>query len=136
MIGSAAASAEGDFAIVLDKPLEPGDYQISLRSTGPGEAVANSAETAIVSVPENAGGEVLAMVEEPGKPAELISVPEAAEPGPTGAASRRRGDAATGRPPPTRRQRKRRRPLPGSSKEQVHPRRQSRRCSLPQRHRR
>jgi len=32
-------------------------------------------QTAVVSVPKNAAGQVLAMVEEPGKPAELLTVP-------------------------------------------------------------
>jgi len=79
VLGSTAATGEGDFAVVLDRPLRPGDYQITLRSKGPGKAVVSSAETAIVSVPEGVGGEVLAMVEEPGKPAEMISIPEPAK---------------------------------------------------------
>src|SRR5690606_8881836 len=40
---------------------------------------ATSEQTAVVSVPEKAGGQVLAMVEEPGKPAELLTVPEPEE---------------------------------------------------------
>ncbi|TGV95595.1 peptigoglycan-binding protein LysM, partial [Mesorhizobium sp. M2D.F.Ca.ET.145.01.1.1] len=47
---------------------------IALRSTV-GTVVTASAQTAVVSVPANAAGQVLAMVEEPGKPAELLTVP-------------------------------------------------------------
>lgn len=76
VLGEAKAGADGAFAIVLDDPLKPGDYQIVLRSTAPDSVVATSEQTAVVSVPEKAGGQVLAMVEEPGKPAELLTVPQ------------------------------------------------------------
>jgi len=79
VIGAAVAGADGDFAVVLDKPLKPGDYQIVLRATAPDNVVATSTETAVVSVPSEPGGQVLALVEEPGKPAELITVPKPAE---------------------------------------------------------
>jgi nucleoid-associated protein YgaU len=76
VLGETTAGADGAFAIVLDDPLKPGDYQIVLRSTAPDNVVATSTQTAVVSVPEQAGGQVLAMVEEPGKPAELLTVPK------------------------------------------------------------
>lgn len=76
VLGETKAGPDGTFAIVLDDPLKPGDYQIVLRSTAPNSVVATSEQTAVVSVPEKAGGQVLAMVEEPGKPAELLTVPE------------------------------------------------------------
>ncbi|GAA2863088.1 nucleoid-associated protein YgaU [Aminobacter niigataensis] len=79
VIGAAVAGADGDFAVVLDKPLKPGDYQIVLRATAPDNVVATSTETAVVTVPSEPGGQVLALVEEPGKPAELITVPKPAE---------------------------------------------------------
>ena len=78
MIGSATAGADGDFAVVLDDPLKPGDYQIVLRATAPDNVVAMSVETAVVSVPETPEGQVLALVEEPGKPSQMITVPRAA----------------------------------------------------------
>ncbi|PWK75619.1 LysM peptidoglycan-binding domain-containing protein [Aminobacter sp. AP02] len=79
VIGAAVAGADGDFAVVLDQPLKPGDYQIVLRATAPGNVVATSTETAVVSVPSEPGGQVLALVEEPGKPSELITMPKPAE---------------------------------------------------------
>jgi nucleoid-associated protein YgaU len=75
VIGSATAGADGDFAVVLDDPLKPGDYQIVLRATGPDNVVAMSVETAVVAVPETPEGQVLALVEEPGKPSEMITLP-------------------------------------------------------------
>ncbi|MER9843950.1 LysM peptidoglycan-binding domain-containing protein [Mesorhizobium australicum] len=80
VIGSTVAAPDGAFVIVLEDPLKPGDYTIALRSTV-GAVVTASAQTAVVSVPANAAGQVLAMVEEPGKPAELLTVP-ASEPKP------------------------------------------------------
>ncbi|UDL91470.1 LysM peptidoglycan-binding domain-containing protein [Mesorhizobium sp. PAMC28654] len=77
VLGSTVAGADGAFVIVLDDPLKPGDYTITLRSTAPDKVVIASAQTAVVSVPANASGQVLAMVEEPGKPSELITVPTA-----------------------------------------------------------
>ena len=76
LLGEAKAGADGTFAIVLDDPLKPGDYQLVLRATQPDGVVATSQQTAVVSVPEKADGQVLAMVEEPGKAAELLTVPE------------------------------------------------------------
>lgn len=75
VIGTAKADASGDFAIVLDKPLKPGDYQFTLRSTTPGASPLASAETAIVSVPETPSGQVLAMVETPGRASEVVTAP-------------------------------------------------------------
>ncbi|MEO5758423.1 MAG: peptigoglycan-binding protein LysM, partial [Mesorhizobium sp.] len=74
VLGSTVAGPDGAFVIVLDDPLKPGDYTIALRSTT-GAVVTASAQTAVVSVPANPAGQVLAMVEEPGKPAELLTVP-------------------------------------------------------------
>lgn len=79
VIGAAVAGADGDFAVVLNDPLKPGDYQIVLRATAPDNVVATSTETAVVSVPSDPGGQVLALVEEPGKPSQLITVPKAAD---------------------------------------------------------
>ena len=79
VLGSAEAGADGAFAIVLDTPLKPGDYQITLRSTTPDNVTATSQQTAVVSIPQKPDGQVLAMVEEPGKPAELLNVPAPAK---------------------------------------------------------
>lgn len=74
VLGSTVAGPDGAFVIVLDDPLKPGDYTIALRATV-GTVVTASVQTAVVSVPKDAAGQVLAMVEEPGKPAELLTVP-------------------------------------------------------------
>jgi nucleoid-associated protein YgaU len=81
VIGNATAGPEGDFAVALDQNLKPGNHQIVLRSTAPDNLVATSPETAIVSIPETKDGQVLALVEQPGVPSKLISVPEATKQG-------------------------------------------------------
>jgi nucleoid-associated protein YgaU len=80
VIGTEEAGVTGDFAVVLDEPLDPGDYTIVLRSTTQDNVVTTSAQTAIISVPETEDGQVLALVEEPGEPSRLITVPSAPEP--------------------------------------------------------
>lgn len=87
MIGKAQSGPGGDFAVVLDEPLDPGDYQLVLRSTTDDGIAATSTETAVVSVPQEEGGQVLALVEQPGEPSKLITVPE--------------GDSGTGAAPST-----------------------------------
>lgn len=76
VLGVAKAGANGDFAITLPDPLKPGDYQLVLRATGQDGKSANSVETATVSVPEQKSGQVLALVEEAGKPSRIITAPE------------------------------------------------------------
>lgn len=74
VLGSTVAGPDGAFAVVLEDPLKPGDYTITLRSTT-GDVVTASVQTAVVSIPQSPAGQVLAMVEEPGKPSELLTVP-------------------------------------------------------------
>ncbi len=79
VLGTTTAQANGDFTIVIENPLKPGDYQLVLRQTLVDGTSATSVETATVSVPEKLSGPVLALVEEPGKPSRIITAPEAAE---------------------------------------------------------
>ena len=76
VIGGTTAGQEGDFAVVIDDPLKPGTYQIVLRATDETNVVAMSPETAVVSIPEQKDGQVLALVEQAGQPSKLITVPE------------------------------------------------------------
>jgi nucleoid-associated protein YgaU len=76
VVGETTAGPEGDFAVVVDDPLKPGTHQIVLRATDEAAVVAMSPETAVVSIPEQKDGQVLALVEQPGQPSKLITVPE------------------------------------------------------------
>src|SRR5690606_28868259 len=82
VLGKAEAGASGDFVVVLDERLAPGDYRLALRATAREGGAALSDGAAIVSVPEAEDGQVLAMVEEPGEPAQLITVPGATDAAP------------------------------------------------------
>lgn len=102
VLGKVDAGPTGDFVAVLDEPLKPGDYQIVLRASGPGAIVLSSVETAVVSVPEDKNGQVLALVEQPGAPSKLITAP-AAKPEPEKPAEVAAAPAqpdATASPPP------------------------------------
>ncbi|GAB5506510.1 MAG: hypothetical protein Rhirs2KO_16730 [Rhizobiaceae bacterium] len=80
VIGTATAGDTGDFAVVLDDPLKPGDYTVVLRATSGDNLVASSTQTAVIAVPESENGQVLALVEEPGQPSRLITVPSVPTP--------------------------------------------------------
>ncbi|MFD1794097.1 Ig-like domain-containing protein [Ochrobactrum teleogrylli] len=94
VLGKAKAGPNGDFVVVLDDPLKPGDHQLVLRASGQ-DKVATSAQTAIVSVPDSKSGQVLALVEEPGAASRLITKPEAAPAQPADSASGPSNGAAT-----------------------------------------
>ena len=78
--GSVVAKVEvgpsGDFAIVLDNPLPPGDHQLVLKATGKDGRSVVSEETATISIPaDRNSGKLLAMVTTPGKASRLIEMP-------------------------------------------------------------
>lgn len=78
IIGSAIAGPSGDFAIALDKPLEPGDHSLVLKATGADGKAVVSAEIATVSVPNGSDGKLLAMVTKPGEASRILTRPDAA----------------------------------------------------------
>ncbi|WP_309084011.1 LysM peptidoglycan-binding domain-containing protein [Chelativorans sp.] len=77
------AGPTGDFVAVLDEPLKPGEHNIVLRATSGENMAATSLETAIVSVPSDESGQLVALVQQPGEPSRLISAPppQASAPG-------------------------------------------------------
>lgn len=77
VIASASVGSSGDFAAILDTPLSPGDYQLTLRTTGDNGAMIVSEEVATVSIPDSPEGELLAMVSKPGKASRIIAQPSA-----------------------------------------------------------
>lgn len=77
VIATTEVGSSGDFAVILDTPLPAGDYQLTLRVTDKDGNVRQSEEVATVSVPENADGDLLAMVSKPGKASRIIAQPTA-----------------------------------------------------------
>jgi nucleoid-associated protein YgaU len=76
IIGATTAAPNGDFAIVVDEPLEPGAYQILLRQIT-ADSIQLSREAVVVSIPETNDGQVLVLVEMAGEASRLIAVPNA-----------------------------------------------------------
>ena len=84
VIGSGKAGPEGDFLILPDKELPPGNYELGLTSKNADGEEMNSAATSIVRVPEG-DEEVLAMITSQGEASRIVSnpvkrKPEKAEP--------------------------------------------------------
>jgi nucleoid-associated protein YgaU len=75
IIGNTVAGPEGDFAIIVDEPLRPGGYRLTLRSITQDNVVAISLETAVISIPDQVDGQVLALIEKPGEPSKWITTP-------------------------------------------------------------
>ncbi|MEF2551802.1 LysM peptidoglycan-binding domain-containing protein [Aurantimonas sp. A2-1-M11] len=83
ILGNDMAGIGGDFVVVLDAPLPPGDHTITISATAPNGATTRSQETAIISVPpRDRPGELLAMVEAPNAPTRLIEMPAAEDAAP------------------------------------------------------
>ncbi|VVT08770.1 LysM peptidoglycan-binding domain-containing protein [Hoeflea sp. EC-HK425] len=104
VIASTQVGPSGDFAVILDTPLSAGDYQLTLRITGEDGEMRQSEEVATVSIPESAGGELLAMVSKPGKASRIIAQPmapagQAADTAPVAAATPDTDGASTNTDP-------------------------------------
>lgn len=75
VVASADVGPSGDFAAVFDEPLEPGDYQLTLRVTGDDQPEVFSEEVATISIPRDGGSELLAMVTRPGEASRIVNAP-------------------------------------------------------------
>ncbi|WP_293721109.1 Ig-like domain-containing protein [Stappia sp.] len=81
VVGKGIANANGEFAIVLDTPLEAGAHAVTLETQDKdGKALGESEQSLAVSVPEDPDtGEVLVMLNEPGAPSRVLQKPDALE---------------------------------------------------------
>lgn len=87
VVASAQANVGGDFAAVFDKPLSPGDHQLTIRATAKDGTTVTSSEVATVSVPKDQSGQLLAMVSKPGEASRVITAPISGSTPATGAAA-------------------------------------------------
>ncbi|WP_349360881.1 Ig-like domain-containing protein [Stappia sp.] len=78
VVGKGVANAAGEFAIVLDEPLETGAHAVTLETRdADGAVTARSAQSLTVSVPDTPeSGEVLVMLNEPGAPSTILQKPD------------------------------------------------------------
>ncbi len=78
VVGKGIANSSGEFAIVLDQPLKPGDHDVSLEATNQETQETNDSQQHIaVSVPEDETGEVLVVLNAPNEPSKILQLPEA-----------------------------------------------------------
>ncbi|WP_068316548.1 Ig-like domain-containing protein [Polycladidibacter hongkongensis] len=76
VIGKAVANENGEFAIILDQPLAPGEHDVSLSATSEnGEELASEQHIA-VSVPQKQSEEVLVVLNEPETASTILQEPE------------------------------------------------------------
>lgn len=82
VVGKGKAGASGDFAIVFDDPLPPGDHELVIRAVPKEGEPVLSAETGIVSIPEQGdeAGQVLAMVSRDGAASRILQGPGSSQP--------------------------------------------------------
>ena len=72
VIGTLRSDLSGAFALVLDQPLAPGNYVISLNTKTADGQQALSEETAIIQIPEQVSGETLALITQPGQATRVL----------------------------------------------------------------
>ena len=74
VVSVATADSNGEWVAVLDKPLAPGEYQITLRATNPDGSVKPSTQSVAVSVPAGAAP-ALVVLSEAGKASRVLQGP-------------------------------------------------------------
>lgn len=75
VVSIATADANGEWVAVLEKPLAPGEYQITLRATNPDGSVKPSAQSVAVSVPSQGDKPALVVLSEAGKASRVLQGP-------------------------------------------------------------
>ena len=77
IIAMTKSGPEGDFAIVLDKPLSPGVHELVIRATPKDGEPILSAEAGIINIPQpETQEEVAVLVTEPGEATRILQNPE------------------------------------------------------------
>ncbi len=66
-IATVDADARGEWVIVLDEPLAPGDIELTLSAVNPDGSTVDGVQSVSVSVPAQAGGQTLVGLAEPGQ---------------------------------------------------------------------
>jgi LysM domain/Bacterial Ig domain len=74
-IATAQADGRGEWVIVLETPLEPGDIELTLTAKSPDGSERDSIQSVSVSVPAEASGQALVVLAEPGKASRVLQGP-------------------------------------------------------------
>ena len=75
VVATVTADENGEWAAVLDKPLKPGDIQITLTAKNPDGSEKNSVQVVSVSVPKAGNEQALVVMSEPGKASKVLQGP-------------------------------------------------------------
>jgi len=75
VVGTATADERGEWVVVLDKPLEPGDIELRLTAHNPDGSTKDSLQSVAVSVPAQRENPALVVMSEPGKASRVLQGP-------------------------------------------------------------
>lgn len=79
VVGRATANENGEWAIVLDRPLAPGEYELTVTSVADGgKSEVEAAERVAVSVPRNKTEQPLVAIVSPDQPTRVVQQPASA----------------------------------------------------------
>ncbi len=77
VVGKGVANASGQWAIVVDKPFEPGSHDVSVKAKpAAGGDEVESEQRVTVSIPEEKSGEALVVMNTPDQPTTVLQKPE------------------------------------------------------------
>ncbi|MEM8749544.1 MAG: LysM peptidoglycan-binding domain-containing protein [Pseudomonadota bacterium] len=80
VVASGKAGPSGDFVVLPDQPLKPGDHVLALRATTSKGVVIASAETGIIRIPERGDEDVLALVTKDNEATRVVVKPQSLQP--------------------------------------------------------
>ncbi len=75
VVGTATADDHGEWVVVLDQPLKPGNIEITLTAHNPDGSVKDSVQSVSVQVPEQKDKPALVVMSEPGKASRVLQGP-------------------------------------------------------------
>ena len=75
VVATATADENGEWVAILDKPLKPGDIQITLTAKNPDDTEKSSIQVVSVSVPASGDEKALVVMSEPGKASKVLQGP-------------------------------------------------------------
>jgi len=80
VVGKGIADQNGEWTIILDQPLEPGDYDVGLEvQDEAGDVKTESRQRLAVSIPENRRDQPLVVLNSPDAPSDVLQLPAAQE---------------------------------------------------------
>ena len=79
VIGETEANDRGEWVIVLDKPIAPGNHSLSAEATVEGQAPVKSKQVLALALPERGQERPLIVATEPGQASRVLQKPESAE---------------------------------------------------------